>query len=361
MLCRTVAGTSVGDSGGLASGAGDVEVRLHADGTVTHSGLMTCDSAWSCPYCAPSIADVRAREVEAAVRAAQAAGMIVLFVTMTLSHRRGETLEEVFGAVRKVWRSVWGGRSAVEWRRARGEVGKIRTLEVTCGQRNGWHPHVHAVLIFDPPAGVTPESLCSEVRGWLGQRWHAAAARIGRDVELGTRVDRRGVERGVGVDVQLASDPEEVGAYLTKWGVAEEISAAWGKSGGRDGRWSPLGLLAEAEARGGWAKHRWIEYENATAGKQSIRWSPKLRALLAALPTTSAADALTLGLVVSDSEAAQDRSLSPVEASMFVAGKVWNRLVHRGRQHEPGEALRSAHLAREFDHLRAFMLAWSSP
>jgi hypothetical protein len=70
-----------------------------------------------------------------------------------------------------------------------GFVGTIRTVEVTYG-RNGWHPHVHAVVLNERPLEVDQEAARSAgvVRGVgpppgsrrLALRWHAAEVKAHR-------------------------------------------------------------------------------------------------------------------------------------------------------------------------------------
>lgn len=356
LLCRTVAGSSPD-----ALAGGDVTVKLYADGTVTHDGLQVCHSAWACPHCTPNIASTRAGEVEAAVRAALLAGYVVVFFTMTLEHRRQDSLEDVFGDVRRCWREVVGGGPWVRFRRRWGHLGTIRTLEVTAG-RSGWHPHVHGAMIFRH--NVDPDT----VRSFLEHRWTTAANKCDRTVSKKRRRDRYGRLRHVGVDVQLAYSAEgpdkianEVGAYLCKWGVAQELSAAWSKDAHR-GRYSALALLVEAEARGGgWAVDRWCEYEAAVHGMHFIHWSPGLKAALANLQTTPDDDRLTLLNDVSDDEAARCHGHGPVEATAVVPGAAWNRAVRNGGQHRPGEELRAQVMRRHWQHLTRWMRASGDP
>lgn len=145
------------------------------------------------------------------------------------------------------------------WNRRRqrfGAVGSVRAVEVTHGE-NGWHPHVHAALLF--------ESEPTDLEEWLAERWAHIVSREGF-----------GTINHHGVDVQpiIASG---TGNYLAKidggWGAGLELAR------GDIKRSAPVELLRDYVQTGSRRSAAlWQEYEEATRGKRAIRLSPGLRA-----------------------------------------------------------------------------------
>ena len=330
-LCRHSAATS---HGGHLSG--HVRVSHYLGGHVQTSGVQTCNSAWSCPHCSPNISTVRASEVAAAVRAADAAAYHAYFVTLTVRHTAADDLRSVFDAVRDCWAYTWSGRESDDFRQRWGHVGNVRSVEVTSGA-GGWHPHVHALCWFRHPVDV------GRLREFMFSRWSRKADKLGRYVSPDSYTDRYGRQRHAGVDVQNTSgdDADNLGDYVAKWGVSRELSAAWGKSGGTDARYSPLGLLMASANRDDWATRSWAEFERVVSGRHALRWSPRLRVQLAKLGTTSPADSVILDANVTDADASADSFRNPalLTGSVLVPPRTWNRLVRAGRTWEVGVRL----------------------
>lgn len=355
---RRLAGMGRVDSRGAAlcrtSSGSIVKTRLYSGGHVADLGVHTCDSVWSCPQCSIRIAWQRKREVAAAIRAAHAAGYRVFFRTLTMSHVADDSLQDSFDSLAKAWRWVQQSAPWRDWRDCYGLVGQIVAIEVTAGL-SGWHPHQHGLMFVERDVSA------EHVRSVLLERWTAAARRQGRYVSDAMWTDDKGRTRGVGVDVLEVhcSDEsvDEVAAYLTKWGVVDELSATHAKRGGGSDRYSAMQLLELAADGDRWAEHRWIEYEKVTAGRQQMRWTAKLRFDLARLPTTSDEDAVILGVEITDSEAAQDQLLD----ERLLIGEVetprdtWNALCRHGREWTVGAAMRREVDRHEFGLLVSFM------
>jgi hypothetical protein len=130
-------------------------------------------------------------------------------------------------------------------------VGSVTATELTGGGANGWHPHMHMILILTEDIDLSPMR-----EAWLG-------ALKGAGLE-GT---------GAGWDVREA---DETGKYLGKWGAAEELALS-GHKKGRAGR-TPSQLLAassdDADSRAG---DLWSEYARVFRGRRQLVWSNKLK------------------------------------------------------------------------------------
>jgi hypothetical protein len=216
------------------------------------------------------IREKRAQEIDRALRAHLDGGGGALFVTLTVRHGRGDELEPRLAAVSEALRSCLRGGG---WERLRGElgyVGSIRAVEVTWGQENGWHPHVHAVLLIERPVG---QAVAADVHRWLLGRWGAVCERRGFGTVSATH--------GVDVRVVDSSSAGELAGYLTKveggWGAGHELARGDVKRARSLGL-VPVELLENLVETGEsrWAA-LWREYERATFGKKAIVWSRGLR------------------------------------------------------------------------------------
>ena len=280
---------------------GSVVVRKHGDGSASFAGVMLCGMGWTCPVCAATIAAGRAVEVDTAVtrwlqgrrvldddevERREGGGNTLLFGTFTIPHagELGRDLPALLNALRDAWSKVAGGGKAWEDdRRGFGIAGWIRTVEVTIGRPNGWHPHMHVVFFV---RGEMTKKQLAELRANLARRWARGVEQAG----FPTPDEVRGV-------VITKYVPNEKGAadlarYLSKVGdtkagtwVGDELTRGDMKKA-RRGRLSPFELLdvvqnrsANGERRA-WARRSWWEYAEATRGRARIRWSRGLRDLL---------------------------------------------------------------------------------
>ena len=187
-----------------------VEVRAHAGGRATLGGVLRCGSVWECPVCQLGILTERADEIEKTIRwhtdaqlrrwmrretASQRFGLPFVepwyMLTLTIAHGWGHRLDRMRDVVSNAWRAVQGG---APWKRfaARVElVGYVRSLETTHDVRhwadprirpNGWHPHLHTLLLVGVP-------LDSDDEAWLSRRWQRAVGRQILRASIGSFVE----------------------------------------------------------------------------------------------------------------------------------------------------------------------------
>lgn len=250
-------------------------VAVHVDrGQARVSGVQTCGSVWACPVCSGVIRERRAEQVEAVMTAALAAGAEVDFVTLTLPHGARDRLDELLRTVAAAWGDVTKGRP---WRDAAGLVGFVRAVEITDGWPHGWHPHLHALVIFDRER--TPEER-TRWREHVTTRWAASVAeRLGRQVSA---------QHGVvikPVHLNPTTGRADVGEYLAKvqdgmagvrldtWSVGREMTRGDLKRGRRHNRHLPFDLAERASQGDVRARARWLEYEAATRGRRCLEWA----------------------------------------------------------------------------------------
>jgi hypothetical protein len=284
-----------------AEGTGAVRLSRSTAGNVHVTGTRRCGSPWACPVCAPKIAERRALEIEQAVANALARGLEVYLCTATVSHHLGDELADVYGLVADAWRATFSGRAAATLR-ASGYLGQIRAVEVTHGV-NGWHPHVHALIITAPGSS----SLASSLGARFAEQVHALGGVC--------------TVPGPGWDVSPVSAAEQVSGYVAKveggWGAGLEVARADVKLSRSGAGRTPFQLLDAATHGDLDAERLWRCYEGVTAGRARIRWSQGLRELLRVE-------------VVTDDEAATADSDDATDAEWLIPSDVWDALVRAG-------------------------------
>jgi hypothetical protein len=284
------------------------------------SGLATCGSVWACPVCAAKIAACRAEDLDRALWWATQQGHTIALLTLTVQHSAGHPLAQTWDAVGAGWSAVTSGRAwageteaehaarLVTWedrlalepaRRAReredtytrrcaarldklranrpvrhvgaaerwGLLAWVRVIEVTNGQ-HGWHPHVHALLVFE--GEQTPEC----VRRFAEAIWPAWEHALNRHGYTALR------DSG-GLDIRCSTDEtaEGLGRYLVK-SMCVEATHGHAKKGRRGGR-TPFQIAADIQAKGDADDlDLWTEWVRASHGRRQMSWSQGFRKLL---------------------------------------------------------------------------------
>jgi hypothetical protein len=202
------------------------------------------------------IARERAADLQAVLDWAIREGHTVAILTATVQHHAGHELGATWDAAQYGWqcitnRRLYRGESDREyqkrldtwavkgrpkgkprpvrrigWKERYGEHGWVRAVEVTKGE-NGWHPHLHVVLVFD---GKLSGDMVRAAVAEFFPIWQRALQREGYDArERWTNPDG---SVGGALDVRVST--EETAAalaeYFTKF-VALELTAAVNKRG----------------------------------------------------------------------------------------------------------------------------------
>lgn len=289
-------------------------LKVAPDGGAFYGNVRACGSVWLCPYCAAKVGRARSVELRRAVDAARALGLVVTLATFTVGHRRTDDLRGLVDQLAEGLRWWRSGRQWQAFAKHVGYVGSVRNLEVTWGERTGWHPHSHALLF-------TTRALSNDDRAALGARWSAAVARFGGYASAD-------------VGLQLTDADQAVAGYLSKqerelladvpgatderrgWGAAEELTY-WHTKAARGDRLTPWALVRGLMATG-WAEYadRFVEYAVAFHGRRQLYWSKGLREIL------------ELGAEASDQEVADAEGEAE---TVFVFDRVeWLALVRSG-------------------------------
>ncbi|MFG2183401.1 hypothetical protein ACGFLS_32420 [Streptomyces abikoensis] len=210
------------------------------------------------------------------------------------------------------------GRGTEGIRLGIGYVGMIRATEVTVGQGNGWHPHIHAIVLVGGAVGCSTgddrapvvadtfepsaEALAKWETHWRSV-WTSHLERIDPTFRPSDACLIPGCKcqgKGHGVDfkrLETVQDAKAMGDYLAKTqdgkDPANELTRGDLKSG-RQGNMTPfqalgrigdlMGGVPEEDADGhgslGWLLALWAEYESAMSGRRAIEWTRHLRPLL---------------------------------------------------------------------------------
>ena len=221
-------------------------------GKAGFAGLKTCASVWCCPCCSPRISARRKDELDALLSDARAAGLAVVMLTLTARHDRGMTLAPFLDALKLAKQKL---RRRRDWA-ALPLRGSVTATEVTHG-RNGWHPHFHEILLLDASPADALAMLETLRAGWLTSL--AAVGLSGNEAAF---------------QVQSA---QAAGAYVAKFGAAEEL-ALQGEKRGRNGSRGVWQLLDDARDGCACSAAIWREYALSFRGRRQLVWSPGLKA-----------------------------------------------------------------------------------
>lgn len=265
-----------------------VKVFYNGDRQRAHfSGLMVCDSVWTCMLCACRVSEKRRKELSEAILAHPE--LVPVLGTFTVPHHRGERAAVVLARLKRAFHRFLGGRAWMALKDLYDVVGWIVNLDMTY-TANGWHWHYH-VLFFCAWGSDLASLPDSELDNYKAQRM----AHLELDFWLRWRdvcaSDDVGVERAA-FDVR-ASD-SDIADYVNKygrmpklvrrggkmkWTVSDELTKSVVKRARGEGRtqWQLLGDYALGDAAAG---ELFKEYAAAVKGTNLLRWSRGLRSLL---------------------------------------------------------------------------------
>ena len=146
---------------------------------------------------------------------ARSQGLSVVMLTLTARHNRRMALAPFLDALKVAKQCLQRRR---DWR-ALPLVGSVTATEVTHGD-NGFHPHFHVLLVLDAPQDQAERMIEGLRKAWL-------ASLAGRGLS--------GEKAAFHVQ-----DASAAGAYVAKFGAAEEL-ALQGSKRGRNGSRGPWG------------------------------------------------------------------------------------------------------------------------
>jgi Replication protein len=247
------------------------------------SGLVVCGSIWICPVCACKISETRREELSLMLELGRAAGWTVALGTFTYSHNRRDGLYDSVAKLLRAFKTMQNREGYVAVRSAVGWKHSVKALEVTWGASNGWHPHIHQLMFFEPGAAGL-----RALESRLTDLWQRACKSVG----IGCSI-----EHGVKLDVAR----ENVDDYIVKmgegrsarsWTEADELVKWHSKKAGRsvegDQRYTPFDLLRWCRDEEGNEEpiRLFREYAVAFRRRHQLHYSRGLRAEFPEVPVT---------------------------------------------------------------------------
>lgn len=176
-------------------------------------GPMVHDhNTWVCPLCSFNIAVGRVNELREIVYKAKKRDMECYLMTVTMSHHEWDDLGRMLQDMRDALYKFWGYRMVKDWFKSC-FVHRVSAVEITKGfgsNSNGWHPHVHILLIGYK--GVPVEVLQSD----YSAEWLKALKSVGREGKEGVALT---IEPVTSIEKYLTKVPCEIGlCNVTKHG-----------------------------------------------------------------------------------------------------------------------------------------------
>ncbi len=231
------------------------------------NGLMKCGSVWRCPVCGFKIMKHRQNEIYfMSSEWLRNEGHQISFITLTIRHRSTfkltESLDILLGEFRKLQKTK--AYKAIE--NEHNIMGFVKTLEITYGDSNGWHPHLH-LLVFHK--SENSDLLHKNfIQNWCKRKKVDALQRNQR--------------------AKIVFNNQGITEYVTKWDMTKEMTQSNLKNVDCE-RYTPFSMLRklshddfEDNAQGGYLKgvlhFRYIEYCQATKGRHFITVSKKMKA-----------------------------------------------------------------------------------
>lgn len=249
-----------------------VSVYRVADGSRgRYGGLTTCGSGWTCPVCAPRIAEVRRAELSKALVQHVSRGGRVQLMTLTFPHEADWQIADLlkrFGKARDRFINSRGFKKILGKEGAAQCIGRVTSLEVTHGV-NGWHPHLHILLFV---GRVLSEYETDDLKkNWVDQLFKVGLGENSKLTDMMAHaLDLRGGE--------FAADYVAKYGHEEQWGVTSELARNASKHAINE-HLTPFGLLAACMAGDSRAGALFREFAHAFLGKRLLTWTPGLRKL----------------------------------------------------------------------------------
>lgn len=249
----------------------------HENGSSAHyKGLMFCGSVWTCPVCGAKISERRGSELREAFEAAKQQQINVSHITFTFPHKRNDSLELILAQFLDAFKRFWDSAPMRRFKDKYACIGRVRALETTYSDENGFHPHIHLLYFskvkFTDLAAIQAEFL---------KCWNDKLVRVGLPKANGRGVVIQNGDHAGEYINKFADDSKltKSGDKVT-WDMADEITKLHSK-GGRAKSLTPFDFLRVLDNPTDYGyenkdipKFRalFLEYAKAFKGRSQLEW-----------------------------------------------------------------------------------------
>ena len=254
-------------------GTAPVGVKYNATKEIAqYTNLQWCGSVWLCPDCSYKITQERKKELSEAMKVCRSKGLHVAMLTLTAPHYLGDDLRTLLKKLSKAKHALWTNRdSRTYFAENFSMVGHITATEVKYSDNNGWHPHFHILIFLENKYQDEDIALLQDE---LYELWADKCVKSG----LGKP------SKAYGLDLKIGSRDDVLADYISKWGLAEEMTQAHQKIGKKNRQsltvWELLDLsLMESSTKDKYG-HLFSVYASAFKGRRQLFWSKGLKELL---------------------------------------------------------------------------------
>lgn len=230
-----------------------------------YSNVQRCGSVWTCPICSAQISEGRRQELKQGMEHWQNQNKWVYLLTLTNPHHHGDNLPQLLSGQKKALHRFWTLRKPREMFKSLGKAGHITATEVTYGD-NGWHPHYHILLFFNNRVDI------KKLQAFLAACWQNCCEKSGLKVPS--------LEHGCDLREGKYADK-----YVSKWGLADEVTKGHIKKGKKDSM-TPWDLLKASEGGCERSGYLFKVFADAFKGKRQLSWSKGFKSLLGVDDTT---------------------------------------------------------------------------
>ena len=252
-----------------APGSGCATVQWGAGAGARIGSLQNSHSVWSSPLASAQICSQRSRELSTGLNNwLSIEEHSCLFLTLTVRHKKEDSLTSVWDCVSKAWGRVTSGKGwcdPINGAKSRYSIEHIgRSVECTFSPANGWHLHSHAVLFLGRELnGLEMEGL----KQYLFSKWKAGCEAQGF---YGTSLAR-------GIDLQRVDKKHagQMAGYLTK-GMLSGLGAEVGSGGLKRAKGQNMTPFQILEAIGQGRRELipvWHSWERESLGRRQLLWS----------------------------------------------------------------------------------------
>ena len=254
-------------------GTAPVGVKYNATKEVAHyTNLQWCGSVWLCPDCSYRITQERKKELSDAMKACRDKRLHVAMLTLTVPHYLGDDLRTLLKKMSKAKHALWTNRDSRHYFSENFPmVGHITATEVKYSDNNGWHPHFHILIFLENKYQDEDIAL---LQNELYELWADKCVKAG----LGKP------SKAHGLDLKIGSKDDVLADYISKWGLAEEMTQAHQKIGKKNRQsltvWEILDLSRMEVSTKDKYGHLFSVYASAFKGRRQLFWSKGLKELL---------------------------------------------------------------------------------